>query len=390
MRGRDVGAPAVDGAAPPLQDVEGLPYMVALRDFQRQFAEQGPRGPRRKADAALTQSLNQAQVLLHLAVDHLLGFELLVRAGGVPTWAPYSLLRPALEVAQRAKWLLEGGDEERLRRAFSAEWADLAEEHKDNQSLTRAAGEQVPTELVREVEELSTRARAEQRALLGRAARQDVPVAQRQPLAEDGSRRKPREVRGAAAADLDPANVAWVGTPYPNATDLLRRLVSDEPNYGPMVYRRLSSPIHGRPDPTRPLTRALADAPDPDGFVAAERSVNLNELQFAYEVATSAVLRAAMSLADASGYCRHRIGLAKRSQLAGDARERRWPPPLEVQRDSTELDASCICCRDRPTMLYTDVATGRWAVWCHTCPPLTASARDQYASITGHQFTSAS
>lgn len=390
MTRRDAGSRAVDRVATPLADVEALPYLLALRDFQRQFAEHGPRGPRRKDETELTPSLNQIQILLHLAVDHLFGFELMVRSGGVPTWAPYSLLRPALEVAQRAKWLLEGNDEEQLRRALSAEWADLAEEHKDNQALIRAAGDQVPAELVRDVEQLSARARAEQRTLLGRAARHDVPVAQRRPPEEDGSRRKPREVRGAAAANLDPAEVAWVGTPYPNATDLLRQLVADEPHYGPMVYRRLSSPIHGRPDPTRPVTRALADAPDPDGFVAAERSVNVNELQFAYEVATSAVLRAAMSLADASGYCRHRIGLAERSQLAGKARKRWWPPPPEVQRDSTELDASCLCCRDKPTMVYRDVATGRRAVWCHTCPPLTAPERDWYTSITGHQLSCAS
>lgn len=373
-----------NGLAGPYEQVQALPYLSELRWFQAEFAEQGPRGVHAQVDGELREGLYAAQELLRVAIDHLMSFELLVRSGSIPIWGPYSLLRPALEVAHRASWLLEGNPDERLRRTFSAAWADLIEEYKDDRSLLAAAGdEDIPSELTVEVERLGHSARAKQRMLLRRAADADTSASERQPADGAGRRARPQLVRGPAVADLDPADVNWLGCPYPNARDLLRRLVGDNPGLGPMVYRRLSSPVHGRTGPTRPRTRALSDAPDDDGFVAAEREVNLDELQLAYDATSSAVMRAAMSMADATGYCRHRIGLADRTGMTGTGRGRVWPPPREVQDRSTPIAATCTCCRMEPMAEFASKDGGS-IVWCATCPPLTQEARDVYSGLTGH------
>jgi len=138
------------------------------------------------------------------------------------------------------------------------------------------------------------------------------------------------------------------------------------------------------------VTLAVADGPDEDGYVAAEQSVRLEEIDTAAFVSTASVVSAAMLLADNSGYCRHRVGLAPRKRLGAAAPTRRlWPPARQVWDGSVPVQASCVCCRGTPMYDYSGDASTSLVLWCPTCPPLHEADRVRFASITGHQFSTA-
>lgn len=370
----------------PFDNVQKLPHIRELWALQERFATEGPRGRFASLDAAARQPLYQAAQLLAVAVDHLVALELLVRAGAIPTWAPFSVLRPAVEAAHRASWLLELDGDARIGRWLAHRWADATEERKDNAALLKAAGTRIPDRLQQEAERLRTAGDLRRREVLREAAKLDVPVAERPP--RDAQGKQPLQVHtGAKAADVALRDVVWVGEPYPTATELLERLVDAEPGYGPMVYRRLSSTIHGRPGPTRPLTVTVAAGPDKDGYVAAQQSVRIEELQMASYVASTAVISAAMALADATGYCRHLVGLAPRQDADGTVSGPRWWPPSErIQEDSVTVAASCSCCRALSMLAHRSTGAAAEVVWCLTCPPQHPAAQAAFWAATGHRF----
>jgi hypothetical protein len=371
----------------PFDTVQKLPHIRELWALQEQFATEGPRGRFASLDAAARKPLYQAAQLLAVAIDHLVALELLVRAGAIPTWAPFSVLRPAVEAAHRASWLLEVDGDARIGRGLAHRWEEATEELKDNAALLKAAGTRIPDRLQQEAERLRTAGDLRRQEVVREAAKLGVPVAERPPRDAQG-RKQPLQVRtGARAADVALRDVVWVGEPYPKATELLKRLVDAEPGYGPMIYRRLSSTIHGRPGPTRPVTAAVAAGPDEDGYIAAQHSVRIEELQMASYVASTAAVSAAMSLADATGYCRHRVGLAPRQGADGTvSRPRWWPPSDRIQGASVTVAASCSCCRATSMLAYRSTGAATEVVWCMTCPPQHPETQAAFRAATGHRF----
>lgn len=172
---------AQDERLQPLDVVRQLPHIQALWALQEQFAQDGPRSPFRALDADDRRPLYQAATLLAVAIDHLVALELLVRSGGIPTWAPFSLLRPAIETSERASWLLEGKGRERIERSLAFEWAEATETGKDNAALLAAADGRISAEVAHEADRLRVEADARRRELLGIAARLGLRVAMRQP-----------------------------------------------------------------------------------------------------------------------------------------------------------------------------------------------------------------
>ncbi|RNL57285.1 hypothetical protein [Arthrobacter oryzae] len=80
--------------------------------------------------------------LLHTAVDHLHTLTMVMgQAGAQHTFAPYTLIRAAIESASTALWILQAeSPHEVARRSLQLEYADLNDLKRANQSVDPAAG----------------------------------------------------------------------------------------------------------------------------------------------------------------------------------------------------------------------------------------------------------
>ncbi|SDP64712.1 hypothetical protein SAMN04487914_1238 [Arthrobacter sp. ok909] len=80
--------------------------------------------------------------LLHTAVDHLHTLTMVMgQAGAQHTFAPYTLIRAAIESASTALWILQpDSPHEVARRSLQLEYADLNDLKRANQSIDPAAG----------------------------------------------------------------------------------------------------------------------------------------------------------------------------------------------------------------------------------------------------------
>ncbi len=176
-----------------------------------------------------------------------------------------------------------------------------------------------------------------------------------------------------------------VQVPNPPCVEL-RADEGSEPAYGPLIYRRLSSTIHGGPGPTRPVTAPLGTERGEDGYIAAQQSIRIEEPQMASCVASTAVVSAAMSLAGATGYCRHRVGLAPGQDAGGTVTGPRWWPLSDQSR--------ALQCRSQPAAAAVSHADAgnpsaggaTEVVCCRTCPPQHPDAQAAFCAATGHRF----
>ncbi len=155
-----------------------------------------------------------AATYLRAALDHIRAWQtLLLRAGEVPSFAHFSLLRTAHESAFVALWLMEPGRpaEERLARGVAAQLADYEERHKLEVDMGMTAA-QPP----------------------GRTAAQ-----RRTQLLEDAERHGLTKVNGKGKTVLT--------TPLPSTVELFTRFEPVPPNTkGSYLYRLYSGYAHAK------------------------------------------------------------------------------------------------------------------------------------------------
>lgn len=357
-----------------------LPHLVELAELLRSFAYEGAR--RSLLLEEEREALQRAARYLGVAYDHMVTLEMVV-VNAHPTWAAYTLLRPALEASQRANWLTTVSGHDRVRRCMSDVWETAQENRRDDQGMLAAAGDDLPDDVAAETEQLRERSAVRLQAILQQTAELGVPVARRRPRTPGGHRQPPETLAGPSVATLPPSTVAWVGERYPKASELLRGFLHDYPEFGPLLYRRLSSAVHGRFAGTNPTVDHSGEPREGD---VARLTVNDHELQTARTSISGAVVMAAGALADAAGYCRHRVMLADRGlsdHRRSSSHPRLWPPPATVQFNSTLTNSRCPCCRDAAVHLFSSAA-GQ-VRWCRLCPPA-GPDRDLYERVTGHQL----
>jgi hypothetical protein len=368
-------------ALDPYDHATSLPYLAELADLLETFAYEGERLA--SLPEAEGEALQRAARYLGVAYDHLVTFEMVV-VYSHPTWAAYTLLRPALEASQRANWLTSVTGPDRVRRSLSDEWETARENRRDVQAMLGAAGDDPLEEVAAGLVQLRERSAARLAAILRRSAELEVPVARRRHRTPEGHRQPPETLTGPSVAELPPSQVAWVGERYPGASELLREFLHDHPEFGPLLYRRMSSAVHGRFAGTNPtVDRSDGDPREGD---AVRVSVNDHELETARTSISGAVVLAAGALAEAAGYCRHRVMLADRGmsdhrRYSGHPRP--WPPPATVQFNSSPINARCPCCGDLAVHLFASAA-GK-VRWCRRCPPA-GSDRHLYEHVTGHRL----
>lgn len=83
-------------------------------------------------NADLREAYDFAGHLLYAAEDHLRTILMIIRSGTIPSYAPYTLLRPAAEAEVRARHLLDLGisETDRLGRGLNERWDNLIEQRK--------------------------------------------------------------------------------------------------------------------------------------------------------------------------------------------------------------------------------------------------------------------
>jgi hypothetical protein len=88
------------------------------------------------------QASHQIGYLLHTAVDHLHGLKMMMeQAGAQHTFAPYTLIRAAIESASTALWILQpDASREVARRSLRLEYADLNDLKRANTTVDPDAG----------------------------------------------------------------------------------------------------------------------------------------------------------------------------------------------------------------------------------------------------------
>lgn len=354
-----------------------LPYLQELERLLRHMALQGPRAST-GAGPLGNEPLDQAARYLTVASDHLVTFET-VASQLVPVVAGYTLLRPALEASQRTRWLLEFVEPERSIRSLSLAWDDTIEHSKDMRRLEEAAGRKTPTGPARELETGRVNLKIERDRLLTQADSLDLKLGVRE------TRSGATETRSTAQLDeIEHRQIRWIGRRPPSATDLMMKLLAEEPNVGVPLYRLLSAATHGRLRGTTPTT---IDTVELDGKrVAARQVANEGSYFTARSVVAGVTVMAAGALADAAGYCRHLVMLADR----GDSDHRRdrgpshlWPPPLPIRMKSRPTTRICWCCERHHLYLHTDM--GQPVLWCELCPPQ-GQHRRAFERATGHQL----
>lgn len=365
----------------PLETVEGLLYIRALREFQEAYSKQGPRLVTTPVDSTRREALDAAATYLAVASDHLISFEVLVRTA-LPTFAGYSVLRPALEGAERARWVLPPDPAAGLGRLLADRWAALDEQRKDLNAM-REVLSSLSTSQADAFEARVAQVEDEFTQLLERAADNDVPVWERGNKGPDGQRARAAERRGVDVLSISRRRVVMIGERYPSSAMLMRRVLSASPTHGPLIYRRMSSSIHARWAGTNPVADDTVDRGGPGDSVAASLTVNTDELDLAYEVTAGSVVHAAGAIADLAGYCRHEFQVAHRNAI----RERKgkqplWPPPQQIMVASViEGHSPCPCCSAPRYLFENDQG---WIRWCRTCPPNDDHSLHAYERVTGH------